>query len=106
MPKPASPNDHPSEADPLCILAPPTPTPGMWSALARLSKQGEIKNYEANRERRVWRVRGVVSDHISLIGDASIIERQQSFNQLRLNQNPLTIYLHAGGRNAIYFDLV
>jgi len=41
-----------------------------------------------------------------MIGDAGTIRTPSAFNRVLLNENPLTIYLHAGGRSAIYFDLL
>ena len=98
--------NSPESTDPFVILKPSAPTPGMLTALARLSKQDEIRGYETTRLKRVWHVRGIVSDHVPLIGNARTIVSSPSFNQVILNENPLTIYLHAGGRHAVYFDLV
>jgi hypothetical protein len=89
-----------------CILRPADPVAGMLTAVALESKTEELKSFEHNREKRIWRVRGVVSDHIPMIGDASTITAPSVFNRVLLNENPLTIYLHAGGRSAIYFDLL
>jgi hypothetical protein len=51
-------------------------------------------------------VRGVVSDHIPLCGDARSVLAQASEHNLFVNNPPLSIYLHAGGVNAVYYDLV
>lgn len=48
----------------------------------------------------------VVSDHIPLCGDARSVLAQPSEHNLFVNNPLLSIYLHAGGANAIYYDLV
>jgi hypothetical protein len=54
---------------------------------------------------RLWEVHAVISDHVPLAGDATAALARPSYHLLYLNENPLWIYLHSGGRNAIYYGL-
>ena len=93
-------------SDPFCLLHPFEPAPGILAALARQSRLLEIKQYEQSKISRVWIVRGVVSDSVPLCGAPQEVVERPSYNLLFLNEDPLSIYLHSGGRQAIYYDLV
>jgi hypothetical protein len=92
--------------DPFFLLHPGEPAPGILAALARQSRLEEIKQYEQSKVSRVWTVRGIVSDSVPLSGDPQKVIERLPHNLLFLNEDPLTIYLHSGGRQAIYYDLV
>src|SRR5271163_3915522 len=93
-------------SDPFYLLSPKHPALGSIAAFARQSKFEEIKEHERDRVTRTWRVRGIISDHVPLTGDPSdAIQRVQS-HLFFVNENPLSMYLHSGGRNAVYYDLV
>ena len=76
------------------------------AAFARQSRAAEIKEYEETKVSRIWSVRGIVSDSVPLSGDPEDVIDRAPHNLLYLNENPLSIYLHSGGRQAIYYDLV
>jgi hypothetical protein len=102
-------NNKPAErlkGDPFHLLEPKTPALGALPAFARQSRLEEISEYERSNTSRIWRVRGVVSDHVPLAGDPSNVVTRPSFNQAFIENGPLALYLHSGGRNAVYFDLV
>jgi hypothetical protein len=65
----------------------------------------EIKQYEESKVSRIWNVRGIVSDSVPLCGDPQDAVQRPAYNLLYLNEDPLSIYLHSGGRQAIYYDL-
>jgi hypothetical protein len=92
--------------DPLVLVSPREPVPGILAILARRSRLQEIHNLQAERRQRIWRVRGVVSDSVPLSGDGDAAITREAHSQFFLNQNPISIYLHAGGRNAVYYDLI
>lgn len=54
---------------------------------------------------RIWRVRGLISDSIPLCGDGNDAVARPMYHNFFLNENPISIYLHAGERNAFYYDL-
>jgi hypothetical protein len=88
----------------LAIVYPREPMPGALAAAVPESRIDELKALEVERARRIWRVRGIVSDIIPLSGDIRAgLERKREHNFF-LNENPLTIYLHRGGRDAIFYD--
>jgi hypothetical protein len=82
------------------------PTPGALGVFTTYRKVEEIKQLEAARKMHIWEVRATISDHVPLVGGADAALSRQPYHLLRLNENPLRIYLHSGGRNAIYYDLV
>src|SRR6185437_1001928 len=97
---PIPPNAH------MLIFPSREPFPGSLGAFAEYQKLQEIKKTEEQRQPRVWEVRAIISDHVPLSGGADEAISQQPQHKLHLNENPLRIYLHAGGLNAVYYDLV
>lgn len=93
-----------SEANDLCILSPYPPKPGMLAAMTRPDKLAEITELEKSGNTIVWKVRGIVSDSVPLSGEIFEALKRPAHNLLFLNEDPLTIYLHAGGKRAIYYD--
>ena len=99
-------NPLPEVGNRIAIVYPAVPMPGALAVAVREDRLDEIRNVERERARRTWRVRGIISDFIPLAGDIrSGLERQRQ-HSFFLNENPLSIYLHRGGRDATYFDLV
>src|SRR5258707_1598768 len=90
----------------IAIVHPREPMPGALAVAVREDRLNEMGALEQARARRIWRVRGIISDTIPLGGDIrSGLERKREHNFF-LNENPLSIYLHRGGRDATYFDFV
>jgi hypothetical protein len=87
------------------LIAPAEPTPGALGTFAKYGRLEEVRRLQAERQLRVWEVRALISDHIPLAGDAAAALSRPSYAQLRLNENPLWIYLHSGGRRAVYYGL-
>lgn len=88
------------------VVFPPEPTPGCLAVAVPESRLGELQRLEQERARRVWRVRGVVSDHVPLIGSIQDVLLGRPEHNFFLNANPLSIYLHHGANNACYYDFV
>jgi hypothetical protein len=99
----ASPNIPPS-AD--MLVFPREPTPGALGIFAKNEKLQEVRELEAEKQERIWEVRGVLSDHIPLAGGADSSMARGSFHFFYVNEVSLWIYLHSGGRNAVYYELV
>ena len=90
----------------LAIVDPLEPMPGVIGVAVPEERLQELKASEQVRKQQLWRVRGIVSDHIPLAGDIRAgIDRERAHNFF-LNSPFLTIYLHRGGHDAIFFDLV
>jgi hypothetical protein len=87
------------------LIAPREVSSGALGAFAKYAKLEEIKQLEIERRLRCWEIREVISDHVPLAGDAMAAMTRPSFHLLELNENPLWIYLHSGGRNAVYYGL-
>ena len=91
--------------DRFVLVEPQEPIPGTLAVLARENKLREIHELQAERRQRNWRVRAVISDSVPLIGDGDDAVARPSHHSFFLRENPISIYLHAGGRNAVYYDL-
>jgi hypothetical protein len=89
--------------DPTTLVGifPNNPTPG---AFTKLGNVDEIQRLQGGRTLRRWEVRAYISDHVPLGGTASEISVRPYHNllQVKASENPLWIYLQAGGRNAVY----
>ena len=91
--------------DKYLILHPRKPIPGCLVTIGQLSGLEAIKKLEQNPQPRRYIVRAIISDQIPLTGGIEEVMNLQPVRLLRLNENPLTIYLHHGGDNAVFYDL-
>lgn len=98
--------DSTNSGERLAIVDPLEPMPGIIGVAVPEARLSELRSLEQARKRQVWKVRGVVSDHIPLAGDVRTIIDSTRNHNFFLNGDSLTIYLHRGGHNAIFFDLV
>jgi Methylamine utilization protein MauJ len=90
----------------LAIVDPSDPAPGVIGVAVPEERLAELQAAEQARTKQVWRVRGVVSDHIPLAGDVRGVIGSERTHNFFLNDKSLAIYLHRGGHDAIFFDLV
>jgi hypothetical protein len=97
--------EEPIPPDANILVSPAEPSPGALGAFAKYAKLEQIRRLELERQLRVWEVNAVISDHVPLAGDAAAALSRDSYHLLYLNENPLWIYLHSGGRNAVYYGL-
>jgi hypothetical protein len=91
----------------IVVLNPKEPTAGAIGAFARPAKLNEIKELELKPELRLWEVRAFISDSTPLAGDGNVAFDRSCYHLLYVNpsENPLWMYLHQGGRNAVYYGL-
>jgi hypothetical protein len=99
-------NGAPSSGGRLAIVGPSEPMPGVIGVAVPEERLAELQAVEQAKKRQLWRVRGVVSDHIPLAGDVRAVIDSERTHNFFLNGDSLTIYLHRGGRDAIFFDLI
>lgn len=99
-----APPDVPPDAN--MLVFPAEPTPGALGVFAKNENVAEVRELEREKRERVWEVRAVLSDHIPLAGGADAALARGSYHLFHLNESPLWIYLHSGGRNAVYYELV
>ena len=92
--------------DRFVLLEPREPIPGTLAVLARESRIKEIQELQAERRPRMWRVRAVISDCVPLSGNGDQAVARSSHHSFFLNENPISIYLHAGGNRFVYYDLI
>jgi hypothetical protein len=65
-----------------------------------------IAELEAQQQSRVWRVRGYLSHQMPLWGSADVVLGDIQQRALHVEASSLTFYLHLGGEQAFYFDLL
>jgi hypothetical protein len=97
--------DQPMPPNANVLVFPREPSTGAIGNFAKHSKTREIRRLEQERTVRPWEVRAYISDHVPLAGGADAALARPSYHLLQLNENPLWIYLHSGGRNAVYYGL-
>jgi hypothetical protein len=88
-------------------IFPPNATPGALTAFIRPDKVQEVKKLEEERTPKTWGVRAYLSDHALLAGNPFAALEERGNHSLLVNpkENPLWIYLHSGGRRAVYYGL-
>lgn len=91
--------------DDLELVYPLTPAPGSLVAVAHKSSRDEILELQASGVGRLWTVRAVIGTAIPLSGSPAWAIKLDGESNFLLNENPLSIYLHSGGHNAVYYDL-
>jgi hypothetical protein len=89
------------------LVFPREPSTGAIGAFAKYDKSEQIRRLEQERTSRRWEVRAYISDHVPLAGGADDALSRPGYHLLHVNpnENPLWIYLHSGGRNAVYYGL-
>jgi len=87
------------------LVYPETVTPGLLVALAKKSSRTEILGLQESGVSRVWTVRAVIGSTVPLSGSPAWATQASGDSNFILNENPLSIYLHSGGHNAVYYDL-
>lgn len=97
--------DPPIAPDANILVFPREPSTGAIGAFAKYQKLEQIKQLEHERIARTWEVRAYISDHAPLAGGADDALARPAYHVLHLNENPLWLYLHSGGRNAVYYGL-
>ncbi|MDP2898816.1 MAG: hypothetical protein Q8Q12_19945 [bacterium] len=88
------------------LVDPKTPLPCCLGVIVRESRADDLRKTEQEGRERTFAVRAVLSDHVPLAGGLAEILTRSSYHSLAVNGRKLSIYLHHGGRDAVYFDLV
>lgn len=83
-----------------------TPEPGALGAVARPSRRPLIAEIEQKQHTRLFRVRGIISDHLPLFGSLQKIVNMPSPPCLVLPDGELHPYLQSGKNLAFFFRLV
>ena len=91
--------------DEYLILNPRRPIPGCLVTIGQRSRLEPIKKLEQNPQPRRYIVRAIISDQIPLTGGIDQVMNLPPVRLLRLNENPLTVYLHHGADKAVFYDL-
>lgn len=90
----------------LQVLWPPYPVPCALAIVGTLNQGRRLSQLEQTHVLTVYVVSAVISDQAPLGGSLQDAISQPARNGVSLIEGPLTIYLHHGRQNAIYFDLV
>lgn len=70
------------------------------------SQSERMAEIERNKNDRIFLARAILSDHIPLCGGIPDIITRPPYHLIRMNKGPISIYLHHGGRNVAFYDLV
>lgn len=76
---------------------------GVVVPAARIDELGRV---EKEAKEHHFTVRAILSDHVPLAGGMRDILERPSYHLLAVNEHKLSIYLHHGGNNAVFYDLV
>lgn len=93
-------------AEQFYVVDPKTPIAGCLAVLVPESKYKILGEIESDRKLRRFAARVYLSDHIPLAGGITDVIERPPYHFVRINVPPLSIYLHHGGRNAVYFDFI
>ena len=88
------------------VFWPPAPIPGCLAVVGLLGNLPTIHSLQQSKDKKIFIIRAVVSDHIPLAGCIRGTIERECKHLINVDVNPLTIYLHHGHRTAVYFDLV
>jgi len=92
-------------ADPFVFVQPKIPIAGGVVIVARKSRLASIANLESVNTKRRYIARAYITDQITLAGDIDDLMNTRVPRLVRIQEPRLSIYLHAGGNNAVFFDL-
>ena len=87
------------------LVDPKEPLPCSLGVVVPEFRVDELRRLEQEERERSFLVRAVLSDHVPLAGSMAEILNRPSHHRVAVNDQ-LSIYLHHGGRNAVYFDLI
>lgn len=88
------------------LLDPIEYLPCSIGVVARRDRVDEIRLLEESSAGQEYFVRAILSDHVPLAGTMDSILSRPVYHGIAVNEKSLTIYLHHGGRNAVFYDLV
>jgi hypothetical protein len=87
------------------VVDPKTPILGCLAVVVPESKYELLGAIERDKKNRRFIARAFFSDHIPLCGDITEVITRQPYHLVKIKENPLSMYLHHGGRNAVFYDL-
>jgi hypothetical protein len=93
-----------SDFDEIGIVYPQVAMPGALAVAASARNVGRLRTLQAAGP-TLYLLRAVVGTHIPLTGTVQDIVALSPESGLSLNAPPLSMYLHRGGSNAVFFDL-
>ncbi|MCF6250940.1 MAG: hypothetical protein L3J75_06690 [Methylococcaceae bacterium] len=86
------------------VVNPRTPIAGCLAVVVKKSKYQTLADIEQSSIRHRFIARAYLSDHVPLHGSINEIMSRAQFHCIKLNETPLSIFLHHGGENAVYYD--
>ncbi len=89
----------------LGIVWPHCAVPGSIATVSTKCNIGRLQELQSKNGINLYIVRGFVEDHIPLVGSLEELVKGQSKCGLKVHEPPLTMYLHHGKSNAVFFDL-
>lgn len=91
--------------DDLRVLWPARAVPGAVAVVGTAEQAEILEQLRITAEELVYTVRVIVSDHIPLAGTLDDVVAAKPKSSIALRNAPIAMYLHHGGRRAVYFGL-
>ncbi len=87
------------------VVFPAAGVPGALAVVCSVRNAARVRALHAAATPTSYRVEAVVGSHVPLMGSLDALVSAAPVNSLSVADPPLPIYVHRGGRNAIYLDL-
>jgi hypothetical protein len=91
--------------DEICVVFPAVGVPGALAVVCRARNAARVREFHAAATPASFRVEAVVGSHVPLTGSLEALVSAAPANSLSVADPPLPIYVHRGGRDAVYLDL-
>lgn len=87
------------------VLDPKAPVTGCLAVVATKGQLSQLEKLEKDKKKIIYTAKAVLSDHIPLCGSIPDIIDRKAYHLVKVKESLLSIYLHYGGKNAVYYDL-
>jgi hypothetical protein len=91
--------------DEIGVVFPAVGVPGALAVVCRARNAARVRELHAAATSASFRVEAVVGSHVPLTGSLEALVSAAPANSLSVADPPLPIYVHRGGRDAVYLDL-
>ncbi|KAB2876392.1 MAG: hypothetical protein F9K36_02755 [Burkholderiaceae bacterium] len=88
------------------VVFPAAGVPGALAVVCKVRNAPRFRALQAVGAPAVYRVEAVVGSHVPLTGRLDDLVRSMPTNSLSVADPPLPIYVHHGGHDAVYLDLL
>lgn len=93
------------DEDEIGVVFPAIGVPGALAVVCRVKNAARFRALHEAATPASYRVEAVVGSHLPLMGSLEALVSAAPANSLSVADPPLSIYVHRGGRDAVYLDL-